>query len=118
MKFLIDAQLPLALAHFIRWNGSECLHEFDLPLKDRTPDSEIRKICLQEGFILITKDRDFLDSHLLRKIPPKLLLISTGNISNRILLDILKQNWQTIQGLFEENNLLELDNAELIAHNS
>jgi len=55
---------------------------------------------------------------LLRKIPSKLLLISTGNISNRILLDILKQNWQTIQGLFEENNLLELDNAELIAHNS
>jgi predicted nuclease of predicted toxin-antitoxin system len=118
MKFLIDAQLPLALAHFIRWNGSECLHAFDLPLKDRTPDSEIRKICLLEGFILITKDRDFLDSHLLRKIPPKLLLISTGNISNRILLEILKQNWQLIQGLFEENNLLELDNAELIAHNS
>jgi len=89
-----------------------------LPLKDRTPDSEIQKIRLKEGFILITKDRDFLDSHLLRKIPSKLLLISTGNISNRILLDILKQNWQTIQGLFEENNLLELDNAELIAHNS
>ena len=116
MKFLIDAQLPLALAHFIRWNETECLHVCDLPLKDRTPDSEIRRICLQEGYILITKDRDFLDTHLLKRIPEKLLLISTGNISNRILLEIMKQNWLTIKTQFKEINLMELDNAELIFH--
>lgn len=116
MKFLIDAQLPLALAHFIRWNESECLHVCDLPLKDRTSDSEIRRICNQEGYILITKDRDFLDSYLIRGIPAKLLLISTGNISNRILLDIMKQNWQAIKELFADAELIELDNSELIAH--
>jgi predicted nuclease of predicted toxin-antitoxin system len=116
MKFLIDAQLPLALAHFIRWKGTECLHVCDLPLKDRTPDSEIRRICVLEGYILITKDRDFLDTHLLRAIPAKLLLISTGNISNRILLEIMKQNWQTIKDLFGDARLIELDNSELITH--
>ena len=116
MKFLIDAQLPLALAHFIRWNETDCLHVCDLPLKDRTPDSEIRRICLQEGYILITKDRDFLDTHLLKCVPAKLLLISTGNISNRILLEIMKQNWLTIKTQFNEINLMELDNIELIFH--
>ena len=33
--------------------------------------------------MVVTKDADFVGSHLLRGRPAKLLLISTGNISNR-----------------------------------
>jgi predicted nuclease of predicted toxin-antitoxin system len=38
-----------------------------------------------EGRVVVTKDEDFVTGFLLRGAPPKLLLISTGNISNDAL---------------------------------
>jgi len=39
-----------------------------------------------EDRVLVTKDRDFRDGHLLRALPGRLLIVTTGNISNRDLL--------------------------------
>ncbi|MDF7817465.1 DUF5615 family PIN-like protein [Runella sp. MFBS21] len=96
MKFLVDAQLPFLLATWIKEKGFDTIHTEDLPFKDETGDTEIRKVADQQGRIVITKDSDFYDSFLIHQSPKQLLLISTGNIKNRQLLDLFRKNFQQI----------------------
>lgn len=80
MKYLIDAQLPYLLADVLRHKGFDVVHTDDLPDKDETSDTIIRQLAALDDRIVITKDSDFQDSYLLFKQPPKLLLLTTGNI--------------------------------------
>lgn len=41
MKFLIDAQLPRRFAVWLNEAGHDARHTLDLPLGNRTPDSEV-----------------------------------------------------------------------------
>ncbi len=63
---------------------------------------------------MITKDADFVDSHLLRGEPAKLLLISTGNINNRELESVMLPLIPQIAHEFEEASLLELGRTGLV----
>ena len=116
MKFLVDAQLPVRLKKFIASKGFEVVHTDDLPLKDKTPDSLIRKLALEKEFIIVTKDNDFLDSHLLHQQPAKMLMITTGNIVNKELIELFEIYWNDIVDHFQKHDLLELTNSNLIAH--
>ena len=115
MKFLVDAQLPYGIALFLRDKGFDTLHTNDLPDKERTSDSQIRDIAVSEKRIVITKDFDFVNSHILLKIPEKLLIITVGNIQNRQLFDLWRSNWEIIVHLFETCNLLEFSKNDVIA---
>lgn len=116
MKFLIDANLPFKLAHILKEQDFDVLHTDDLPNKERTTDKEIRKFVFDQNRIVITKDSDFLDSHLIKNIPSKLLLVTTGNITNNELLSLFKKNFETIVKLFESYNLIEFDTKQIIGH--
>ena len=115
MKFLVDAQLPYGIALFLRHKGFDVLHTNDLPEKERTTDSQIRSIAATEKRIVITKDYDFVDSHIVRKMPEKLLIVTTGNIKNKQLFDLWRNNWELIINLFETCNFVELSNNDVIA---
>ena len=115
MKFIVDAQLPYGIALFLRGKGFDVLHTNDLPDKERTKDSQIRSIAVSENRIVITKDSDFVDSHVLMKIPEKLLIVTTGNIKNRELFDLWRNNWELIIHLFKTWNLVELSKEDVIA---
>ena len=82
MKFLIDAQLPHRLVYWLRERGHDARHTLDLPNGNRTSDAEINEISVREQRIVVTKDADFVNSFVIRGEPYKLLLISTGNITN------------------------------------
>jgi len=114
MKFLVDAQLPYGLALFIRGKGFNVLHTSDLPDRECTSDSEIRRIAKQDGRIVITKDTDFIDSFIISGIPEKLLIITTGNIRNKQLFSIFTHNWDVIVDLFQTCRLVEMNNNYLI----
>jgi predicted nuclease of predicted toxin-antitoxin system len=116
MKYLIDAQLPILLVSWMIEKGIDAIHTNDLPLKDETEDAEIRLIADEQNRIVITKDADFYDSHILKKSPKRLLLISTGNIKNRQLLDLFRKNFQQIAVMFTYADFVEMDNIQLIAH--
>ena len=115
MKFIVDAQLPYGIAVFLREKGFDVLHTNDLPDKERTKDSQIRSIAMTEKRIVITKDYDFLDSFIIRKVPEKLLIVTTGNIKNRQLFSLWRRNLDLIIYLLEEHNLVELNNGDVIA---
>ena len=78
MKFLIDAQLPARLARFLQDGGHDALHTSALPMGNHTTDTRITEIADGESRVVITKDRDFRDGHLLSGSPRRLLIVATG----------------------------------------
>ncbi|MEY2911159.1 MAG: hypothetical protein RLZZ184_468 [Cyanobacteriota bacterium] len=96
--------------------GYDVVHTKNLPLQNATPDSEINKLSIIEQRIVITKDKDFLDSFLIKKEPYKLLLITTGNISNKQIEQIFIQNISQMVELFMNYDFLELTKDSLIIH--
>ena len=85
------------------------MHTLDLPNGNRTTDAEINTLSLQENRVVVSKDSDFVDSFLLSKEPYKLLLISTGNISNKDLEAIFSPLVPTIVATFQAHEYAELD---------
>ena len=116
MKFLIDAQLPRRLAHRLRELGHDALHTLDLPDRNRTSDNEVNAVALREGRVVVTKDSDFINSLLLLGEPDKLLMISTGNITNADLESLLLPAIPAIVTALEEHRYIELTRAALIIH--
>lgn len=116
MRFLVDAQLPRRLAYFLRNAGHDVLHSGDLPLQNRTPDEAINQLSLADERVVITKDSDFVSSHLIHKKPYKLLLVATGNISNDDLLRMFEQNLGQIAVALKNHTYIELDRSHLIIH--
>ena len=96
MKFLVDAQLPRKLAVLLQSSGHDVIHTLDLPDKNHTTDEVLCRLAADEQRVLVTKDGDFVDSFLLRGLPPKLLFVTTGNISNSELLALFRGNLQSI----------------------
>jgi predicted nuclease of predicted toxin-antitoxin system len=73
MKFLVDAQLPRRIAHWLNEAGQDALHTLDLPKKNLTSDTEIIALAQQESRIVISKDADFVQSFLINGKPLLLL---------------------------------------------
>ena len=116
MKFLIDANLSYKLKKLFIDKKLDVIHTDDLPNKEKTTDKEIRDICEEYNRIVITKDIDFLDSYIVNNIPPKLLLVTTGNIRNNELFNLIVQNIDRLIELLNEYNFVELSNDRIIGH--
>jgi len=76
----------VALLRSAEHRRADAIHTLDLPGGNGTSDEEILSIAAKDSRIVIAKDSDFVTSFLLRRLPPKLLLISTGNIANSQLV--------------------------------
>lgn len=59
MKFLVDAQLPKALADFMNAQGLEAVHTLELPDKNKTQDGYISRLATTEKLIVVSKDAVF-----------------------------------------------------------
>jgi predicted nuclease of predicted toxin-antitoxin system len=55
-------------------------------------------------------------SHLLRGIPKRVFLISTGNISNPELIQIMQENLDSLEKALEEGVFVELTRTSLVVH--
>ncbi|GAB6909952.1 conserved hypothetical protein [Desulfosarcina cetonica] len=66
MKFKIDENLPVDVAHLLRQSGYNSMTVLDQDLGG-SADSTIASICQQEKRILVTLDTDFAD---IRAYPP------------------------------------------------
>jgi predicted nuclease of predicted toxin-antitoxin system len=108
MKLLIDAHLPRKTVGWFAAGGCDAIHTLDLPLQNRTPDGVLITLVDEHERILITKDGDFVDSHLLLGRPNRLLLVATGNISNRDLERLLLPLIPTIIADFQTHSFLEV----------
>jgi len=113
IRFLVDAQLPKRLSDMLSFKGYDTLHTLDLPNKNRSKDSEINAISLEQKRVLVTKDADFIESILISDKPFKLLYIKTGNVSNRDLQKIISNNLDKIIESLEENRFVEISHNKI-----
>ena len=114
MNFLVDAQLPRRLTKWLNDAGFNAAHTLDLPNHNRSTDAEVLEFAERELRVLITKDDDFVNSHLLSGRPAKLLLISTGNITNRELEHLVTPLISAIAAEFRDHSFLELGREGLV----
>lgn len=116
MKFLVDAQLPRRLARFLQREGHDAIHTLDLPQRNRTKDPVILTVAEDEARIVITKDADFVDTYILSRRPSRLLVVTTGNISNQELELLFVAALPQIIAAFRHHSYVELSRSALITH--
>ena len=116
MRFLVDAQLPASVARLLRDAGHDAVHTSELADGNRTTDAELCRIADGDGRVVVSKDRDFRDSHLLRRSPRRLLVVATGNIANRDLLGLLAEHLPAIEAALVGAALVELRADVLVIH--
>jgi len=86
MKFLIDNQLPLALAIHLRGRQHDSIHVLDLGL-DEAKDSELWVRCAGEARVLVSKDEDFVFLANRPGDKGRLIWVRLGNCRNPALLE-------------------------------
>jgi predicted nuclease of predicted toxin-antitoxin system len=96
LNFIIDAQMPVKAAVWLRSLGHDAVHLNEIDMK-AAGDSEIWTLCVERGAVVITKDRDFADRYLSGQRPqPRIVWIRTGNLGRDQQVDHLARNWLRI----------------------
>ena len=87
MIFLVDAQLPPALARALSELGHEAVHVGDLGLQSAS-DATIWREAVQRSAVIVTKDEDFVGSRVERlgSPAPSVVWVRFGNVTRRALL--------------------------------
>lgn len=114
MKVLVDAQLPRRLAGWLSGAGCDALHTLDLPDGNRSTDEQVMQRAELDGRVVVSKDADFVNSHLISGRPSKLLLVSTGNISNAELEKLLVPLVPALSTAFQSHVFVELTRGGII----
>jgi predicted nuclease of predicted toxin-antitoxin system len=115
MQWLIDAQLPRRLALSLNRMGYVATHTLDLPFANATTDFQVIAAAEEKNAVVVTKDYDFVNYfHLHSK--PRLLLISTGNIANNDLLELVIKQLPQLEAGFILFDFIEITRTQLIYH--
>ena len=84
MRFLVDAQLPPALAVWLREQGHEAKAVREVGLRE-AGDGAIWAYALQTSAVILTKDEDFAVCSQQTSAGPAVVWLRVGNASNRAL---------------------------------
>ena len=84
MRFLVDAQLPPALAGWLGERGMAATAVRGAGLRD-SDDGSIWNFAIAGGWTLVTKDEDFVERCLGRPGAPAVVWLRIGNCTNRVL---------------------------------
>lgn len=85
MRFLVDAQLPPALAHLLREHGHVAEHVVDIGPADAR-DRDLWSYALENQAVIITKDEDFADLVATGEDAPTIVWVRVGNTRRAALL--------------------------------
>jgi predicted nuclease of predicted toxin-antitoxin system len=108
VKFLVDAQLPPALALWLREAGHEAQAVREAGLRE-AEDNDIWNHALKTGAIILTKDEDFPQRAHQTNAGPVIVWLCIGNASNRALQQwFLPQLPQIIEWIEQGVRVLEI----------
>lgn len=106
MRFIVDAQLPPALARLLESHNHQAEHVFELGMQDAA-DNSIWEFALENGAVVVTKDEDF--PHRLNQNPkkaPVVVWLRIGNTCRRSLLQWFEPLLPQIEVLLKQGNQL------------
>jgi predicted nuclease of predicted toxin-antitoxin system len=96
VKFLVDNQLPAALARYLSSRGVECHHVIDLGL-GTAPDTRIWEHASQNDYVVISKDEDFLYLAGIPDASARFIWIRLGNCRTKALLSSMERLWPKVE---------------------
>ena len=102
MKVLLDQNLSFRLVELFlsRFPGSRHVRDFGLTADD---DEHIWALAKTEGFVIVTKDNDFLARALVRGHPPQVIQVCRGNASTQQIADLLEARMDDIDRFVAES---------------
>lgn len=104
MRFLVDAQLPPALARKLESLGHLAEHVADRGLATAT-DSAIRQYAASVAAVIVTKDEDFAVHRLLQE-GPSVVWVRIGNTRRMELLRRIESELTAIVKALEKGETL------------
>ena len=104
MRFLVDAQLPPALARRIQGLGHSAEHVVDCGLATAA-DDVIRSYAASVGAVIITKDEDFAVRRVLQE-GPAVVWIRIGNTRKAELLRRVEADFIAVVAALEQGETL------------
>jgi len=105
MRFLLDAQLPPALAIWLREQGHEAQPVREIGLRE-AEDKTIWVHALKTGAAILTKDEDFAARSQRESGGPTVIWLRIGNASNRALRAWLEPRLAGIVQLVDQGSRL------------
>ena len=100
MRFLVDAQLPPSLARWLGEHGHSASAVREEGLRD-SDNGSIRNSAIKGGWVLITKDDDFVEQSFDTAVAPPIVWLRIGNCTNRVLFAWLEPLLPEIVGQVE-----------------
>jgi predicted nuclease of predicted toxin-antitoxin system len=88
IRFIIDQQLPPMLVERLRQSGHDAIHVREIGLT-AAKDSTIWEHAAKHGYVVISKDRDFVPAGGVERSP--LVWIRCGNVTNAALWRLLSR---------------------------
>jgi len=114
--FLVDQQLPAALASHLTSQGENAKHIKWYAGGATMKDSAIASRAAAEDRTVVTKDDDFRLLHLARGVPPRLVLVTCGNVSTRDLLALFDRFRADLIAAAASYALVELGREGVYVH--
>ncbi len=105
MRFIVDEQLPPALARWLAARGHEAIHVGDGRMES-APDTAIWDFALETGTAIITKDEDFAQRKTLTGAGPTVIWIRLPKTRRRALLAWLEAMLPDILSTLERGETL------------
>ena len=105
MKFLIDAQLPPALARWLGEGGHQAVHVADIGFLTAR-DAAIWSHAQHNDAVVVTKDEDFAIRSGQAETAPIIVWLRVGNTSNRALRPWIEARLPGILRLIEQGQRL------------
>jgi predicted nuclease of predicted toxin-antitoxin system len=102
VKVLLDQNLSFRLVELFlsRFPGSRHVRDVGLTGED---DERIWALAKTEGFVIVTKDNDFLARALVRGHPPQVIQVCLGNASTQQIANLLEARMDDIERFVAES---------------
>ena len=110
MKLLLDENISWRLVSKLKQYFDEVTHINFVDISQPVSDKQIWNFALENSFIIITNDADFIDLMNLYNFPPKVVLLKTNNQSTNYIFSLIVAEIEEIKRLEQttEYGLLEL----------
>jgi predicted nuclease of predicted toxin-antitoxin system len=102
VKLLLDQNLSRRLLPALEatFPGSKQVQLLGMQADD---DSTIWAYAKAEGFAIVTKDSDFVEMSAVRGMPPKIIWLNLGNVSNTVVRNKLMEYQFAILSFLDSN---------------
>lgn len=103
ISLLFDQNLSPALKWALRDLYPRTIHAQDLDLDERA-DLVIWRYARAQGYVIVTKDRDFVKISQERKHPPKVIRLTCGNCPTSEVTTLLRERYEDLLAFYQDDS--------------